>query len=837
MKDDGTGQDMVAGDAIYTAVIQGQANRTLVRYRIVAEDQSGHLIQVPYADDPSLNFAYYVYNGVPDYVAGQDSVAPDGPGHVYSSEILTSIPVYTLITRTADLYQCNGYNAADRIDQGSSAVNVQEAGRAYNWEGAFVYEGKVYDHIGYRLRGGNGRYNYSSIAGKRSMKFRFNRGNYFQARDIYGNPFPSKWQHLNTGKMFGNQITFANYRRYPYGLNEVMDMRLFEAFGVPAPQTWWMHFRVVDGAQETPSGKDGQYLGDFWGLYVAFENYDGAFLDRLGLPEGNLYKLSDKVYEGLTQLRYQGADAVDDAADYENIRWNLTHEASAAFIREYLDCDEWYRYHTVTEAIRHYDIFSGATCVHCLKNCGWYFYPDYGTNPFGRLQFLPFDVDDTWGPYFNMGVDHAKAAIYDQRYVGGLEQFTVKPEKAPLRQEYRNVIREFRDLHWQTEVINGMIDELAALIADFVPADRDRWRLDHTVPGTSMDNGTLEECVALMKQFAWKSGSFQGGFYWVGTAANLDTLANAENDSSSIPATPTIRYVGPAGYPANDLRFETSAFSDPQGAGTFAAMRWRIAEYALNYSPTEAEEIVLLAPNGNWTYFKGTKEPSTPTGDWRQVGFNDSGWLVGQTSIGFADNDDKTDLSLDTPPMFNNYSTVYLRNTFKVTDKDRVQSLTLHVYVDDGCIIWINGTEVKRLYCSDGDKAYNALTGTTDHEATSYEEVALTAPYDYLVNGKNVIAVHALQNATTSSDFSIDVSVSMSDQETGVPTLGPSKYELQAVWESDELTVPGNRLIQIPATEIETGRTYRVRSRMKDTTGRWSHWSGPIEFMAGQATD
>ena len=91
-----------------------------------------------------------------------------------------------------------------------------------------MYEGKVYDHIGYRLRGGNGRYNYSSIAGKRSMKFRFNRGNYFQARDLSGNKFPSKWQHLNTSKMFGNQITFAGYNRYPYGLNEVIDMRLFD---------------------------------------------------------------------------------------------------------------------------------------------------------------------------------------------------------------------------------------------------------------------------------------------------------------------------------------------------------------------------------------------------------------------------------------------------------------------------------------------------------------------------------------------------------------------------------------------------------------------------------
>ncbi|MBP8303006.1 MAG: lamin tail domain-containing protein [Phycisphaerae bacterium] len=841
MTDDGTGEDQKAHDDVYTAAIPGQTNRTLVRYRIEAEDEAGHGIRVPYADDPSLNFAYYVYDGVPDYVAGQDSVAPGGPGHVHPSEVLTSLPVYTLITRAADLYQCNGYSAADRIDQGTTSLTVQEAGRAYNWEGAFVYEGKVYDHIGYRLRGGNGRYNYGSIAGKRSMKFRFNRGDYFQARDIYGTPFPSKWQHLNTGKMFGNQITFANYRRYPYGLNEVIDMRLFQAFGVPAPETYWIHLRVVDGPQEAPTGKDGQYLGDFWGLHIAFENYDGAFLDRLGLPKGNLYKLADKIYDGLPQLRYQGPDAVDDASDYENIRWDLTYQASAAFIREYLDCDEWYRYHTVVEAIRHYDIFTGATCVHCLKNAAWYFYPDYSTNPFGKLQWLPFDVDDTWGPFFNRGIDHAKGAIYDQSYIDHVfTQYTVQPDKAALRQEYRNRIREFRDLHWQPEVIDGMIDELAAVIADFVPADRDRWRLDRTVPGTSMDNGTLEECVALMKQFAWKSGTFQGGFSWVGSSNNLDTLANAEGDSANLPNTPTIQYKGPAGYPVHDLRFETSAFSDRQGASTFAAMQWRIAEHALNYRPaTGDQEIVLLAPNAQWKYFKGTQEPSSPASAWRQAGFNDSGWLVGQTPIGFGDNDDNTDLSLHAPPMLNNYSTVYLRNTFQIQDKDQVQSLKLRAYVDDGCIVWINGTEVKRLYCSDGDKAYDAATGSADHEATGYEEAALTAPYPYLVNGTNVIAVQALQYSISSSDFSIDVSVSMTDQETepGVPVLGRSKYELLPVWQSDELTNAGNRLIQIPEDNLAPGSTYRVRCRMKDKTGRWSHWSAPIEFVAGEATN
>jgi hypothetical protein len=59
------------------------------------------------------------------------------------------------------------------------------------------------------------------------------------------------------------------------------------------------------------------------------------------------------------------------------------------------------------------------------------------------------------------------------------------------------------------------------------------------------------------------------------------------------------------------------------------------------------------------------------------------------------------------------------------------------------------------------------------------------------------------------------------------------KYEIQPLWESDEIT-PYAATVTIPSARLQEGHLYRVRVRMKDNTGRWSHWSQPVEFRAGK---
>ena len=271
------------------------------------------------------------------------------------------------------------YSAADQITQGTLARF------AYNWPAAFVYNGVVYDNINMRLRGANGRYH---LQGKRSMRFRFNDGDYFQADDQDGEPYPLKWRTLTTGKMFDNRQTLT------YGLNEAVNMYLFNQIGVPASDTYWVHFRVIDGEEEAPD----QWNGDFWGLNFVLETYDIRFLDRVGLEHGNLYKLINQTRDPIQQQRYQAPNAVSDGSDHDNIERNLRGSSTAEYIDAHVKLDKWYLYHSLSEAIRHYDMWPDAN-----KNMVYYFEPDYRpeNDNYGKLWILPWDTDGTWGPTWN----------------------------------------------------------------------------------------------------------------------------------------------------------------------------------------------------------------------------------------------------------------------------------------------------------------------------------------------------------------------------------------------------------------------------------------------------
>jgi len=807
MFDDGTHGDRLMNDNIYTAVLPAslQVHRRLIRYKITALDKTGLSITGPYTDDPQPNFAYFVYNGVPTWRgANRPGVTPVIE---YGTDVTRSLPVYHLITKKQNVVDCMYW---------PGNVTGQYWGEDYPWAGTLVYNGEVYDHIHFRARGGVWRYS----MGKNMWKFDFNRGHSFQAEDDYGQEYDTKWDKLN----FSACIQQGDYQhRGEQGMFEALSFKLFNLAKEPASKTNWVQFRLIDeSAEYGPT----QYDGDFLGLYMTLEQMDGRFLDEHVLPDGNLYKMDGEYPDGCDKNN-QGPTAVLDKSDVIAFRNAYQASPSAAWWAANVDLTSYYGYRTILEGVHHFDNGDG-------KN--YFYYLNPATNHW--WQFL-WDVDLTWA---------------DNMYGNGNEPFKANGllNQSSLNLEYKNKVREIRDLLFNNDQCWQLIDDYAAIIDDpnqgglsFVDADRAVWDYNPI-----MTSGYVNSSKAGAGRFYQKAATkdFPGmvkimkDYVTYRGSSVLDPIAA----DSAIPNTPVVTAAGPNTFPINAITFQTSAYGDPQGSGTFAAMKWRIAEVAVgSQGEPPSEDITLVSQGAQWRYFKGTQEPSATQGAWRLMGFNDNpsttNWFQGNAPVGY-DGSGTPVMNSPLSDMRYNYSTFYLRQTIEVTDASAIGSLKLYALFDDGFNAWINGTRVVYDPGIAEELPFNIELGNLGfaaREDNSYVEYSLPDPAGYLVSGTNVIAVQVMNVwKSNSGDCFFDARL-IAEPNQGqeppppVPVRRPGKYEIEPVWESPEIT-DFNNTIKIPPGDIRVGRTYRVRCRMKDNTSRWSHWSDPVQFVAGE---
>ena len=80
---------------------------------------------------------------------------------------------------------------------------------------------------------------------------------------------------------------------------------------------------------------------------------------------------------------------------------------------------------------------------------------------------------------------------------------------------------------------------------------------------------------------------------------------------------------------------------------------------------------------------------STPPANWRDLGFDDSGWLQGNGGFGYGDGDDATILAPNTV-------SVLTRKTFNIVDTSLIGALTFTIDYDDAFVIYLNGVEMVR---------------------------------------------------------------------------------------------------------------------------------------------
>ena len=561
MHDDGLAGDLTAGDSTFTAVLPGsvQTHRRLVRYRINVADTLGKTARVPYLDDEQPNFAYLVYNGAPAWTGRNQP--PGGAATTFPASLMTTLPVYQLIANETDVTNSQYVSAYDTI----------------RFWGTLVYDGKVYDHIEFHNKGSASTYQ----SGKNKWRFHFARARDFEARDSWGRKYGQTW---DTFTMHACASPWNPCFRGWAGLDEVVSARVYALAGVPAPAMHHLHFRVIDNAAEAPAD---QYAGDVWGLYLAVEDPDGSFLDERGLPDGSVYHIAgnagDKTHQGLGQPT--------DTSDWDTFR-NLSQSSTASTPAN----ETWWRANLDVAAYASFHAASRITGNVDLRE-GWnhYFY-HRGTD--SRWLPIPWDLDMMYFPetHWSGTIDQKNALLM-----------------SGISIDFRNRSRELLDLLLENgSATGGQIGQLVEEYKNIVrpagqPAawdllDQYMWNFNPRTTGGHagafyLPNPTNDNRIGGTWTRTYPTPDFNGICYYLisyATDTDPNTFAVGDGDQRGYgynyvefesldgaePVRPTLAYIGSGAFPANDLRFQSSAFADPQGAGTFAAMQWRIGEIA-----------------------------------------------------------------------------------------------------------------------------------------------------------------------------------------------------------------------------------------------------------------
>ncbi|HKX60605.1 MAG TPA: lamin tail domain-containing protein, partial [Verrucomicrobiae bacterium] len=353
---------------------------------------------------------------------------------------------------------------------------------------------------------------------------------------------------------------------------------------------------VVENADENGLS---QYTGDFQGLYLAIEQPDGQMLEEHGLPDGNLYKMEG----GSGELNNLSPTGPTDKSDLTYLQANYNN-ATEAWWRTNWNLASHYSYQAIVQGIHHYDIADG-------KN--YFFY----RNPATRLwETCTWDLDLTWANNMYRGGQTGGDEPLKSRL---LDNFN-NPGRLPnVNVEFRNRIREIRDLLWNQDQAYALIDEYASLVRGptngptILDADRSMWDFNPKMssstytdqPGSKAGQGRFYQWPNQAPNPANLPRTFAGGIQLMksyvdyratNATFSLDTMA-ADN---ARPNRPTISYTGPSGFPLNQLTFRSSAYS---GVNPFKSMRWRVGEVSAFPGEPRKYEIETVWDSGPITTF------------------------------------------------------------------------------------------------------------------------------------------------------------------------------------------------------------------------------------------
>ena len=195
---------------------------------------------------------------------------------------------------------------------------------------------------------------------------------------------------------------------------------------------------------------------------------------------------------------------------------------------------------------------------------------------------------------------------------------------------------------------------------------------------------------------------------------------------------------------------------------------------------------LISLTSANWHWRKGTSEASTPIEAWRAADFiEDGSWSTGAAPFGFGIAgiafgtplpDMMQDDSVGTP----GYSSLYLRHPFTLAEGQLVSQLSLRIFIDDGCLVWLNGTQIASSLPPATPTFDAVAAGSNTSNGGTAVTVNVPNAAALLRPGQNVLAVQAFNVLKLSNDFRFGLELSSVVPNTAVRNPSPGRRNTAA---------------------------------------------------------
>lgn len=167
---------------------------------------------------------------------------------------------------------------------------------------------------------------------------------------------------------------------------------------------------------------------------------------------------------------------------------------------------------------------------------------------------------------------------------------------------------------------------------------------------------------------------------------------------------------------------------------------------------------IIIEKHSEWKYYNKGDEPS---GNWKNINYDDSQWNSGYGEFGYGDDDETTVLNYG-GDLNNKYISYYFRKAITINDISVIKNATVNILRDDGAVLYINGIEVFRTNMPDGEINYYTTTANAEDEISYF---TYNIPVELFTNNINIIAVELHQTSNTSSDISFDLELTIATEE------------------------------------------------------------------------